>query len=152
MLLDAPPADPRAASLMNAQQRELRALYQDTDERTEPFDPSTLEGEGSVLLVWEEAGEWLACGALKRLGASTAEVKRMYTRSQGRGRGLGRAILGELIQRGRRLGYRRLVLEMGDLQFQAASLYASAGFTRIPNYGYYQGVEGSLCFELALEG
>ncbi|WP_235204263.1 hypothetical protein [Deinococcus sp. RL] len=69
--------DPRAARLMTAQQRELRTLYGDTDERTEPFDPAVLAGEGSVLLGVEEGGELLACGALKRLGTESAEVKRL---------------------------------------------------------------------------
>lgn len=149
-LLAASPTDPRAAALMNAQQRELRARYQDTDERTEPFDPASLGGEGSVLLVYEEGGGLLACGALKRLEVGVAEVKRMYTRPEARGRGLGRQVLGGLIAQGRQLGHSRLVLETGDLQPEAIRLYASAGFVRIPNYGYYVGIVNSLCYELRL--
>ena len=149
-LLVAQPSDPRAVALMTAQQRELRVVYQDTDERTEPFDPAILEGEGSVLLVWEEDGELLACGAIKRLDAHSAEVKRMYTVPHARGRGLGRALLLELIGRGRELGYARLVLETGDQQPEAVHLYESAGFTRIANFGYYVGVENSLCYGLPL--
>ena len=149
-LLVAQPSDPRTMALMNAQQRELRAVYQDTDERTEPFDPAILEGEGSALLVWEEEGELLACGAIKRLDAHSAEIKRMYTRPEARGRGLGRVILLELIVGGRNLEYTRLVLETGDQQPEAVHLYESSGFTRIPNFGYYVGVENSLCYGLPL--
>ncbi|BDP41568.1 hypothetical protein DAETH_15370 [Deinococcus aetherius] len=151
VLLDVPPADRRVIDLMKAQQRELRALYNDTDERTEPFDPATLSGEGCVLLAVEEGGELLACGALKRIEADTAEVKRMYTVPDARGRGLGRQVLAALIERGRALGFGRLVLETGDLQAEAIHLYESAGFTRIPNYGYYVGIENSLCYELPLD-
>ena len=149
-LLVAQPSDPRAVALMNAQQLELRAVYQDTDERTEPFDPAILEGDGCVLLVWEEGGKLLACGAIKRLDTQSAEIKRMYTRPEARGRGLGRALLLELIARGRNLGYIRLVLETGDQQQEAVRLYESAGFTRVPNFGYYIGTENSLCYELPL--
>jgi putative acetyltransferase len=153
-LTTASPADPRAVALMNAQQQELRALYQDTDERTEPFDPAILSGEGSVLLVWTEdhdgLGELLACGALKRWDSGSAEVKRMYTRPEARGRGLGREVLNGLILQGRQLGYERLLLETGDLQAEAIRLYETAGFTRIPNFGYYVGIDNSLCFELRL--
>ncbi|GAA5533448.1 GNAT family N-acetyltransferase [Deinococcus aluminii] len=151
VLLDLSPDHPHVIDLMNAQQRELRALYQDTDERTEPFDPAILSGEGGALLAVEEGGVLLACGALKRIGPDTAEVKRMYTLPEARGRGLGRQILTALIERGRALGFRRLVLETGELQAEAIHLYESAGFRRIPNYGYYVGVEGSLCYELPLE-
>ena len=49
--LDVPPTDQRVIDLMNAQQRELRALYQDTDERTEPFDPEA--GSEAVAKVTE---------------------------------------------------------------------------------------------------
>lgn len=150
-LLDLAPSDPRVIDLMNAQQRELRALYQDTDERTEPFDPAILSGEGSALVAVEEDGRLLACGALKRIEEDTAEVKRMYTLPEARGRGLGRQILNGLIERGRSLGFRRLVLETGDLQAEAIRLYESAGFRRIPNYGYYVGIENSLCYELPLD-
>ncbi len=135
---------------MKAQQRELRALYQDTDERTEPFNPAVLSGEGGVLLAIEEDGALLACGALKRIAADTAEVKRMYTVPEARGRGLGRQILLALIERGRALGFRRLVLETGDLQPAAIHLYEATGFLRIPPYGYYVGMPNSLCYELPL--
>ena len=142
--------DARAAELMNAQQRELRELYQDTAERTEPFDPRVLAGEGSVLLGLEDNGVLLACGALKKLSAHEAEVKRMYVVPEARGRGLGRGILNGLIERGKSLGYERLLLETGDLQQAAPSLYESAGFSRIPSYGYYVDMDNSLCYELKL--
>ena len=149
-LLVAQPSAPRAVALINAQQRELRAVYQDTDERTEPFDPAILEGDGCVLLVWEEGGELLACGAIKRLDTQSAEIKRMCTRPEARGRGLGRVLLLELIARGWNPRYIRLLLETGDQQQEAVRLYESAGFTRIPNFGYYIGTENSLCYELPL--
>ncbi|MFC4455929.1 GNAT family N-acetyltransferase [Deinococcus sonorensis] len=142
------PSDPRAVFLMNAQQQELRGMYQDNI--TEPFDPAVLLGDGSLLLAAEQNGDLLACGALKRWDATTAELKRMYTRPEVRGQGLAWALLERLLDAGRALGYARLVLETGVLQVEAIRLYQRAGFVRIPNYGYYAGVEGSLCFELRL--
>lgn len=149
-LRDILPTDGRVIDLMNAQQRELRALYQDTDERTEPFDPAILSGDGCVLLAVEEGERLLSCGAIKRLDANEAEVKRMYTVPEARGRGLGRQILNELIERGKAAGYTRLVLETGDLQAAAIKLYEDTGFTRIPNYGYYVGMGNSVCYALNL--
>jgi len=89
MLITLSFGDARAHHLMAEQQRELRQLYQDTDERTEPFDPATLAG--GVLLGWEENGELLAIGGLKPLDHSSAqisraEIKRMYTQPGARGR------------------------------------------------------------------
>ncbi|AZI41636.1 GNAT family N-acetyltransferase [Deinococcus psychrotolerans] len=142
--------DTRAHALMLQQQRELRVLYDDTDERTEPFDPAALAG--GVLLGYEENGELLAIGGLKPLGDDflfkTAEIKRMYTLPSARGRQLGRAVLNGLLGWARESGLSRLVLETGDLQKEALGLYESAGFTRIANFGYYAGMENSLCYGL----
>ncbi len=149
-LVDALPTDQRVIDLMNAQQRELRRIYQDTDERTEPFDPAILSGDGCVLLAFEENGALLSCGAIKRLNETEAEVKRMFTVPDARGRGLAKQLLGLLIQHGQAAGYQRLVLETGDLQPEAIALYEKTGFTRIENFGYYVGIENSLCYELLL--
>ncbi|ULH15875.1 GNAT family N-acetyltransferase [Deinococcus sp. KNUC1210] len=143
-----PLTNARAHFLMAEQQRELRRLYNDTDERTEPFDPASLAG--GVLLGYEEDGELLAIGGLKPLQDGSAEIKRMYTLPSARGRRLGRAVLEGLIEWGRAQGLTRLVLETGDQQAEALGLYQSSGFTRIPNFGYYVGMENSLCFELKL--
>ncbi|GAA4014378.1 GNAT family N-acetyltransferase [Deinococcus rubellus] len=154
MLLTLTPDDARAHRLMAEQQRELRQLYHDTDERTEPFDPASLAG--GVLLGWEEDGELLAIGGLKPLEVDdtqlrSAEIKRMYTQPGARGRKLGRAMLDGLIIWAREHGLEQVVLETGDLQMAAIGLYESAGFERIPNFGYYVGVENSWCYGLDLE-
>ncbi len=143
--------DARAHTLMTAQQRELRELYNDTNERTEPFDPASLAG--GVLLGWEEGGELQAIGGLKPLENAeekSAEIKRMYTRPEARGRKLGRAVLNGLLEWGRAHGFKQLVLETGDLQAEAIGLYESAGFERIPNFGYYVGMANSWCYGLTL--
>ncbi|MFW8627134.1 hypothetical protein [Deinococcus sp. ME38] len=44
------------------------------------------------------------------------------------------------------------MLETGDQQATALALYTRTGFRRIPNFGYCEGVENSLCFELPLGG
>lgn len=149
-LIDVPLNDARVIALMDAQEAELTALYDGDPTQSEPFDPRTLAGEGSVLLAVQHGPELIACGALRRWDAHTAEVKRMYTVPQARGQGRARRVLNALISRGRALGYARLVLETGDRQPDAIALYERAGFTRIPNFGYYAGIESSVCYELPL--
>ncbi|MFC3835209.1 MULTISPECIES: GNAT family N-acetyltransferase [Deinococcus] len=149
-VIDVPPTDPRVAALLDAQEAELTALYDGDPTQSEPFDPRTLAGEGSVLLAVQHGPELIACGALRRWDAHTAEVKRMYTRQGDRGNGHARRILHALIDRARRLGYARLVLETGDRQPDAIALYERSGFVRIPNYGYYATIESSVCYELPL--
>ncbi|MBI4266311.1 MAG: GNAT family N-acetyltransferase, partial [Acidobacteria bacterium] len=61
-------------------------------------------------------GTAVACGALRRLGPDTSEVKRMYVRPAFRGRGLARRILAELEETARRRGAARIWLETGIRQ------------------------------------
>ena len=89
----------------------------------------------------------VACGAIKQYTEDTVEIKRMYTIPAYRGKGLAKRILGELEQWAGELQYRRCILETGVNQPEAIALYHRTGYTRIPNYGQYTGVEASLCFE-----
>ena len=59
-----------------------------------------------------------------------AEVKRMYTRPEVQGQGIGGAILAEIEALARREGLSRLVLETGDRHPAAWRVYERGGFTR----------------------
>jgi GNAT superfamily N-acetyltransferase len=99
-----------------------------------------------VFLVARVDGEPLGCGALRTLDAVTAEIKRMFVRPGGRGRGIGRALLGELERHARALGVRRMLLETGGKQREALVLYERAGYVPVPPFGRYVGAPQSLCF------
>jgi GNAT superfamily N-acetyltransferase len=79
------------------------------------------------------------------------EVKRVIVDGTRRGRGLGRALMNEIIDIARQGGARRLILQAGDRQPEAVGLYSSLGFTPIPVYApYAEHMPQSLCFELIL--
>ena len=48
--------------------------------------------------------------------------------------------------------FRRCILETGKKQPEAVALYTKAGYTTIQNYGQYQTVDNSVCFEKVLVG
>lgn len=93
----------------------------------------------------------VGCGAFKAFENDAVEIKRMFTLSDFRGKGIARAILSELEQWAHELGYSRAVLETGIRQPEAVGLYSSYGFKRISNFGQYKGVENSLCFEKSIK-
>jgi GNAT superfamily N-acetyltransferase len=93
----------------------------------------------------------IACGAIKQHSPDAMEVKRMYTLPQFRGRGLASLSLAELENWAFELGYIKCVLETGKRQPEAISLYKKNGYTLIPNYGQYVGIENSQCFEKLLQ-
>jgi putative acetyltransferase len=101
-------------------------------------------------VVAYENDQPIGCGAIKEYASDTMEVKRMYTLPGGRGKGIATSVLAELETWAAELSYERCVLETGKRQPEAIALYKKNGYTLIPNYGQYAGVENSVCFEKIL--
>jgi DNA-binding MarR family transcriptional regulator/GNAT superfamily N-acetyltransferase len=121
----------------------IRSYFAELERRSgAPFDPlvgSTAEpdelrpptGEMVVAYLREEP---VGCGALKRTGADTIDVKRMWLAESARGLGLGRRLLHELEARAARAGARTVRLETSDLLHEAIALYRSEGYQEVPAF------------------
>lgn len=92
----------------------------------------------------------VGCGAIKEFSPDAMEVKRMFVSPQARNLGVATTVLGELEKWAKELHYKRCILETGKRQPEAIALYEKNGYRLIPNYGQYQGVKNSLCFEKML--
>ncbi len=103
-------------------------------------------------LVAYDGEEAVGCGALRAYEADAVEVKRMFVPRERRGQGIASSVLTGLETWAAELGYRKCILETGRQQPEAIALYTKSGYTRIPNYGQYQTVENSVCFEKVLIG
>lgn len=138
-------ASPVARSLIQALNAELSALFPEPGATHFRLDAEEVtEGRGAFFVA-RSGGEPVGCGAIRRLDASTAEIKRMYVAPALRGRGVGWAILAALEQEARRLGVSELVLETGDRLTEALALYERCGFKRIAAFGEYVGSPLSVC-------
>jgi putative acetyltransferase len=84
----------------------------------------------TTVFVARDEGRAVACGALRRHPGGIGEVKRMYTRPEAQGRGIGGRIVAEIEALARREGIARLVLETGDRHPAAWRVYERAGFSR----------------------
>lgn len=84
-------------------------------------------------------GVLCGCGALKELDSLTGEIKSMRTRSAFLRRGVGQAILDEIVRTARQRGYSRLLLETGTGEaFEPAhALYLRNGFESTDPFGEY---------------
>jgi GNAT superfamily N-acetyltransferase len=138
---------PIAQALVAAALGDLGERYggsgDDTPIEAVEFDPP----EGAFLVAYLD-GQPVACGGWRshRHGNEIAEIKRMYTAPGVRGRGIGRALLAAVEESARKYGRSRIILEAGDRQPEAISLYASAGYDRIPNFGFYRNEDGCVSF------
>lgn|SRR5512146_206874 len=103
---------------------EMRRRFDDVVGRGLPFLALELEGE--------VAGYGYCAPYRARSAYRYALEDSVYVRSDRVGRGVGRAILGELIGRAAGLGYRQLVAVIGDSANTASiALHASQGFLRV---------------------
>lgn len=89
----------------------------------------------------------VACGAMRELFPGSVEIKRMYTLPAYREKGIASIILGELEKWAMELNYEKCLLETGKRQPEAIELYKKHGYKQVPNYGQYQTIENSVCFE-----
>ncbi|MFZ1683874.1 MAG: GNAT family N-acetyltransferase [Candidatus Zixiibacteriota bacterium] len=96
-------------------------------------------------------GVAVGCGAIKEFSSGVGEIKRMFVLPEYRGKGIAGKVLGELEKWGAEMGYSSCVLETGKKQPEAIRLYTKSGYSIIPNYGQYQGMENSVCMEKRLE-
>lgn len=102
-----------------------------------------------VVLVYENEMA-IGCGTIKNFNENTAEIKRMFTLPESRGKGIATLILDELTTWASEIGYQKLILETGKKYPEAISLYLKYGFRQTENYGQYVDMEESVCFEKSL--
>jgi len=89
-------------------------------------------------------------GAYKEYDSENAEMKRMYTLPEHRGKGIASKILTELEVWAKEENYTTSILETGYLQNDAISLYQKLGYIITENYGQYRGVKSSVCMKKSL--
>ncbi len=92
----------------------------------------------------------VGCGAIKEYSGDTMEVKRMYVPPANRGKGIASHVLSTLETWAGELNYKKCILETGEKQPEAIRLYKKNNYRIIPNYGQYEGVSNSICFEKTL--
>jgi len=104
----------------------------------------------NYVVVAYNQDEPIGCGALRAYSNDIMEVKRMFVPLNKRARGIASAILAALETWCRELGIKKCILETGKNQPEAIALYKKNHYNIIPNFGKYEGVENSVCFEKEL--
>lgn len=151
-----PATHPDALRLVDDVQAEYVARYGGPDET--PLEVACFEPPDGSFFVGYLDGTPVATGAWRVrpvpdgvAGSRAAEVKRMYVAPTARRRGLARRMLAHLEQTAAAGGAEVMVLETGLRQPEAISLYTSAGYTQVPDFGYYRGSPLVRCFARVLD-
>jgi len=111
--------------------------------------PGKYAGPRGVIILAEAGGEPCGCVALRPLEGQACEMKRLYVRPSGRGRGLGRQLVGRIIEAARARRYSTMKLDTLPSMESAVALYRSFGFRDAAPY-VYNPVPGALFMEKGL--
>jgi len=96
--------------------------------------PGVYGEDGGALLITFIDDVAAGTIALRRLNHHAGEVKRLYLRPAFRGRGLGRRLLEEVVERARAIGYETLYADTLPIMTEALSLYERMGFENVDAY------------------
>jgi putative acetyltransferase len=142
--------DPRVVELLGT--HVTRARAETAPGSAHALDLSGLRAPGVTFWsAWEDDAA-VAVGALKRLSADHGEIKSMHTAEAARGRGVGSAMLRQIMAAARAGGLSRLSLETGSWPYfaPARALYARHGFVECAPFGDYRPDPNSVFMTLAL--
>jgi N-acetylglutamate synthase-like GNAT family acetyltransferase len=94
---------------------------------------SDISSRGIYYLV-ELEGAIIGMGALRQIREEIGEIKRMYIRPAYRGKGYGKALLQQLLQKAKEFGYHAIYLDSARFMTTAQNLYRSFGFIERNEY------------------
>ncbi|MET0598916.1 MAG: GNAT family N-acetyltransferase [Mesorhizobium sp.] len=92
---------------------------------------------GGCTLLAKRDRRTLGGVAYRRLSDEACEMKRLFVRAEGQGRGLGRRLCLALMEAARISGYRVMRLDTADLFGEAIALYRTVGFRDCPPFHAY---------------
>ena len=102
-------------------------------ERTLEKYSSYLPPEG-IYYVLQVKGKIGGMGALRKLKNEVGEIKRMYIKPEYRKKGYGKAMLNQLLKKGKEFGFSTVRLDTGKFMEAAQYVYRSAGFQEREKY------------------
>ena len=106
---------------------------------------------GTLLLARNDNGRAIGCVGLRPLDDDgVCEMKRLYVTPEGRGTGLGKRLVEEVIQRAKGMGHQVMRLDTLGSMKAAKALYMQLGFVERKAY-YDTPIEGTVFFELNLK-
>ena len=97
-----------------------------------------------ALVVYED-NKVIGGGAIRRYDDENVELKRIFVHTGYQGQGIGSRLVSLLMEWAMELGYKRMILETGELLAESCAMYKKLGFKVIPNYGPYLDMPESLC-------
>ncbi len=119
-----------------AESLDVDLSYQDFDAEMAAMPGKYAPPAGALLLARNAAGIPVGCVGLRQIEPDgSCEMKRLYVAPQGRGLGLGEALVHAVVKEAKHIGYRDMKLDTLPSMTAAIALYRKLGF--VPAAPYY---------------
>lgn len=150
-IVAADPLGPDALALLHEAAIQAQALYPELHRPDRPAPTNApLPPRGQYLVAFV-GGHAVGMGAHYPIDATCTELRRMFVRTEARGRGVARALVAALEAHARAEGFKTLLLETGYRQQPAMRLYECCGYSPCAPYGPHAGDPTSRCYTKALQ-
>lgn len=104
---------------------------------------------GTFRVLVDDADAVVGCGGLYPMMPGVAELRKMYFRPSIRGRGFGKRLIQDLIDRARRLQFHRIELETASTLVAAIVVYEQAGFVETDGPKHSRRCDRTFALELS---
>ena len=101
------------------------------------------------LYIAKDNGEKAGCIGFHRLSDENCEMKRLYVRSEFRGKGIANQLIRKVICEARKQGYKAMLLDTLPSLQSAVKLYEKHGFYEVPPY-YNNPIKSTIYMKLDL--
>lgn len=115
------------------------------DNRSQYVEHNQLDDIHDVYIAYEGYTP-IGCASFKKFEEGIAETKRVYVSKEYRGQGISQRLMELIEQKAAEQGYHTMILETGRRMKVANAFYKKLGYSIIPNFGVYEGMEASVCF------
>lgn len=127
---------------------EIDPAFQSYEEELSRMEKIYGPPSGALFLALRE-GSPVGCVGLRKLDELTCEMKRLYVKTEARGRGTGENLCRRSIEKAGMIGYKRMRLDTLPSMSAARALYRKLGFHKIKPY-YHNPYSGTTYMEIVL--
>ena len=128
----------------------LDLSFQDFNNELREIESQYSRPNGKLIIAYDNYDNPVGCVGIRRLTGSICELKRMYTKSSERGKGIGKLLLERAISSGKELKFKKMRLDTLPTMKAAIRLYEKVGFYEIDSYRFNP-FEEAIFFEINLE-
>ena len=114
------------------------------------FIPYNLSESISDVLIAYADGKAVGCAGLKRYSGQDVEIKRVWVEPEWRGKHIATALMDQIEDKARQMGFKRAILQTRPIMPDAVGLYESRGYLLVENYPPYDKLDGAICMALDL--